>query len=118
MSALAILAPIAASLFRKFLLPKLILKIEKEVGAGQGPTVKKPLAMDVATPIVEAFAKIGVGLPQGEELGGVIDEIVAAFNKDGVLKGAETELDPTPRDPELFAMGVKLIQRSQVLEAK
>jgi hypothetical protein len=116
MSATAILGAIAAPLLKKYLLPKLVLAVEKIVGSGRGAEVKKPLVLRMAEPIVDALAKQGVGVEQGDELAQLVDQVVGSMNQEGALKGLETQINYVDGDQELFAMAVKLIEKSGVLQ--
>lgn len=92
---LAVLAPVLPKLIP--VASKVVVRlVEKLKGKGNGSTEKKPLA---ETYLAQVFGAIdaavpGLGLPQGAEIGALVDKAVAALNEGGQLKGVDTSLDP------------------------
>lgn len=69
--------------------------VERIKGHGNGPTEKKPMADGLLAALFGLLenAVPGLGLPQGDEVGQLVQSAWEALNKAGKLKGPDTSLD-------------------------
>ena len=78
--------------------------VDKVKGSGSGAD-KKPLAVDLVTPIFSAIQKTtpGLGLPQDAgEIAKIVQDNVDALNAAGALKGHSTLVAPAVDGPLLI----------------
>jgi hypothetical protein len=94
--------------------PMVARLVEKLLGRGKGDT-KKTVALDILTAIVGQFGGPGVGLPGAGELGDLLENAVAALNKNGALVGESTTIDAKQIDQELFQAAMLLLRKSGAL---
>jgi hypothetical protein len=81
--------------------------VERLKGRGKGTEVKKPMADSILADLFKLAEQLvpGLGLPQGGEVGAIIQAAWEELNSAGKLKGEATALDPdaesTPAMPVL-----------------
>lgn len=95
-------------------IPLVCLVVEKIRGRGNGEQ-KKSTAARVLKVLMEALDEPGVGHPGDEELGALIDAEVRTLNQQRALIGKETVVAEGIKDPQLVAMGLRLIKESMDL---
>ena len=100
----AALIPILGSVI-PVLVPTIVSLVEKLFGNGGGPK-KLDAAQSLLADLFKRFqdANPGVGLPAGDELRKMIQDVVDQMNRVGSLKGTDTTLTTAPVSVNAEAM--------------
>lgn len=114
---LALLAPFIVKLI-PIAAKGVVRLVERVKGRGNGPTDKKPMAEELLGGLLRAIqADVpGLGLPQGGEVGQLVQDAWAALQSSGKLKGHETALEDDDT-PEGLSKGTLLLC-AEVLESE
>jgi hypothetical protein len=103
--------------------PLVVKLVEKIFGGGTG-AVKKPVAVDLMTAIMDALQKLvgpSVSLPTKPEIPALVQSVVDALNKAGELQGGATVISPAPAPntsaldgvAEMLSGALKVLQASR-----
>ncbi len=95
-------------------IPIVVRLVERVIGRGKGSD-KKSVAFDILKRILGTLTGSGVGLPGDDELSSLIEAAVKALNDRKALVGEATVVSEAVTDPQLAAMGIRLIQEGMEL---